>query len=367
MSSLPPDAVSLADYARLAQQHLDPAALAYLNGGAADEVTLGSNLAAWRSAEFIPRVLAPPNSVDTSVSLFGNRFPSPILIAPTAYHRLFHPDGELATAAAANALQVPYIVSTQASCHLEDIAHHSENGTRWFQLYIQPDRAFTAELIKKAEHTGHTALVLTIDAPLNGLRNTEQRAGFYLPPHITAVNLLGVKMPSPPSSALDPSFLSSLPTWSDLAWLRSLTSLPILLKGILHPEDARLAIEHGADGIIVSNHGGRTLDQAISTRHALPPIIEAVNDRIPVLVDGGIRRGSDILQALALGAKAVLIGRPILHGLSVAGAAGVAHVLRLLQHELEVSILLTGCQSLDPKSLASVLHSDFFAEKINQL
>lgn len=346
MSLLPSDAVSLADYDRLAQQRLDPAALAYLNGGSADEITLAANSSAWKSARFMPRVLTAPQTADTSIELFGQVFPSPILIAPTAYHRLFHPDGELATAAAAHALNVPYIVSTQASHTLADIAAHSGNGTRWFQLYIQSDRDFTAALIRKAEETGYTALVLTVDAPLNGLRNSEQRAGFQLPPGISAVNLAGIQAGPSPSSALDPRFLSSLPSWNDLAWLRSLTSMPILLKGIVHPDDARLAIDHGADGIIVSNHGGRTLDQTIATRHALPPIIEAVNDRIPVLVDGGIRRGSDILQATALGAKAVLLGRPVLHGLSVAGAAGVGHVLRLIQHELEVSMLLSGCFTL---------------------
>lgn len=349
-TKIPSDAVSLIDYERLSMGSLDGGIAAYLQGGAADEITLAENTRSWQvcgEEPMVPRILRKREGARYSCELFGKMLKSPVLIAPTAYHRLFHTEGELSTAAAAQLLGVPYVVSTQASISLEEIAASSSGSPLWFQLYIQPDREFTADLVKRAEAAGYEAIVLTVDAPLSGIRNAEQRAGFSLPSGVRAVNLDGMKRASNPISALDPGFLSSLPSWEDISWLKQITDLPVLLKGVLHPDDAVAALEHGVDGLIVSNHGGRTLDQVISTRAALPDIVSAVAGRVPVLVDGGIRRGTDVLQALRLGADAVLLGRPILQGLHVAGAAGVFHVLKLIQHEFEVAVLLSG---LDPRS-----------------
>lgn len=343
---IPADAVSLADYERLSQERIDAASLAYLQGGAADQKTLAANTDSWGNAQLWPRVLGELNNANTTTSVLGMNMDSPVMIAPTAYHRLFHPQGELATAAAASALNIPFIVSTQASTPIEDIAAQAGGSPLWFQLYIQHDRDFTAQLVKRAESAGYQALVLTVNAPINGIRNHEQRTGFQLPAGVEAVNLRGMRPAPAMNHALDSNFTAKLPTWKDIAWLKSISSLPVIIKGILHPQDALLAMEHGADAIIVSNHGGRTLDLLPPTKTALPLVAKAIGKQIPILVDGGIRRGTDVLQAIALGADAVLLGRPILHGLSVAGATGVAHVLRLIQHELEVAMLLTGCKDL---------------------
>jgi 4-hydroxymandelate oxidase len=236
-------------------------------------------------------------------------------------------------------------VSTQAGTAIEDIARDA-TVPPWFQLYIQPDRAFTADLVKRVESAGCNALVLTADAPLHGLRNREQRAAFHVPPGLEPVNLRRMEPVPSADKVFGSHLLAKAPTWNDLDWLRSLTRLPILLKGVLAPEDALLAIEHGVSGIIVSNHGGRTLDTVPAAIEALPSIADAVQGRIPILLDGGIRRGTDVLKSLALGASAVMIGRPILHGLAAAGATGVAHVLKILRTELEIAMALTGRASL---------------------
>ena len=224
-------------------------------------------------------------------------------------------------------------------------------GPLWFQLYLQHDRGFTQALVQRAEAAGYEALVLTVDAPTSGIRDRERRAQFRLPPGIGPVNLAGLQPAPAPQlqpgqSALFDGLLHQAPTWDDIAWLRSITRLPVLLKGVLHPADATQAVAAGAAGVIVSNHGGRTLDTAPPTAVALPRVAQAVAGAVPVLVDGGIRRGTDVLKAMALGASAVLVGRPAVHGLAHAGAAGVAHVLRLLRDELEVAMALTGCKTL---------------------
>lgn len=344
--AIPPDAVSLADYERLAAKRLSAQNLAYLNGGAADQRTLAANSESWGTQTLWPRVLREFDQADTRATILNRRLASPLLIGPTAYHKLFHPEGEIATATAASALRTPYIVSTQSSTSVEAIAGQAAGMPLWFQLYIQHDKDFTKQLVRRVEKVGYEAIVLTVDAPVHGIRNAEQRSGFRLSDAVEPVNLRGLPAPPQSASAFDPALLAAIPGWKDVAWLRELTTLPIFIKGILHPADATKAIDHGADGIIVSNHGGRTLDQLPATRIALPHIVEAVEKKVPVLVDGGIRRGTDVLQAIALGANAVLLGRPVLHGLTAAGAAGVAHVLTLLQHELEVAMLLTGCRTL---------------------
>jgi 4-hydroxymandelate oxidase len=348
--------ISLADYADAARTQFDDNARAYFEGGAADELTLAANAQAWRDLPLTARVLRPMAGGHTRITLFGRTLAHPILLAPVAYQRLAHPEGELATAQAAAALQAGMVLSTQSSVPVEAVARivctDPDAGPLWFQLYLQHDRGFTLDLVRRAEAAGCTALVLTVDAPVHGARDRERRAGFRLPPGVRAVHLDGLRPRSVSAlaagqSALFDGLLADTPTWDDVAWLRTQTRLPLLLKGVTHPEDARLAVSLGVDGLIVSNHGGRTLDTLPATAVLLPRIAEAVGDTLPLLVDGGIRRGTDVLKALALGARAVLIGRPQVQALAVAGAHGVAHVLRLLRDELEIAMALTGCPHLD--------------------
>ncbi|PUA96458.1 4-hydroxymandelate oxidase [Acidovorax sp. 107] len=353
--TIPPGLVTLADHEQHARTQLDDNAWAYFSGGAADEISLRANRSAWDALPLWPRVLRSLAGGHTRVPLLGRTLAHPILLAPVAFQRLAHPDGELAMAYAAAALGAGVVLSTQASVVLEAVAEAVQpdtgRGPLWFQLYLQHDRGFTQALVQRAEAAGYEALVLTVDAPASGVRDRERRAGFRLPPGVGPVNLAGLQAPvssplSPGQSALFDGLLHHAPTWDDIAWLQSITRLPVLLKGVLHPADARQAVSVGAAGLIVSNHGGRTLDSAPATATALPRVVQAVGGAVPVLVDGGIRRGTDVLKAMALGASAVLVGRPAVWGLANAGAAGVAHVLRLLRDELEVAMALTGCATL---------------------
>ena len=353
--TIPPGLVTLADHEQHARTQLDDNAWAYFSGGAADEISLRANRSAWDALPLWPRVLRPLAGGHTRVPLLGRTLAHPILLAPVAFQRLAHPDGELAMAYAAAALGAGVVLSTQASVSLESVAQavlpDPGRGPLWFQLYLQPDRGVTQALVQRAEAAGYEALVLTVDAPTSGVRDRERRAGFRLPPGVGPVNLAGLQAPAPSAlgpgqSALFDGLLHHAPTWDDIAWLQSITRLPVLLKGVLHPADARQAVSVGAAGLIVSNHGGRTLDTAPATATALPRVVQAVGGAVPVLVDGGIRRGTDVLKAMALGASAVLVGRPAVWGLANAGAAGVAHVLRLLRDELEVAMALTGCATL---------------------
>ncbi|TDT94631.1 MULTISPECIES: alpha-hydroxy acid oxidase [Azorhizobium] len=345
-----PEAYDLSDYETLARERVPAASWAYLAAAAGDGLTNAANRAAYDRLRLLPRVLSDLSKATTRINLMGFALEHPILLAPVAYHRLFHPDGELATAQGAAIAQAPLVVSTQASTSLEEVRAASR-GQLWFQLYIQPDWGFTVNLLRRAEAAGYSAVVLTVDAPVS-LRTQERRAGFSLPPGVEAVNLAGLK-PRPlhsggiGSSPLFGTALPHTPLWGDVARLRSLTRLPILLKGVLAPEDASRALAEGVDGIIVSNHGGRVLDSLPASIEALPRIVETLEGRIPVLVDGGIRRGTDILKAMALGANAVMIGRPYIHALAVAGAAGVAHAMHVLRAELEVAMALTGRPTLD--------------------
>lgn len=355
LDHIPQELASLRDHELLAREHLSEHALAYFHGGAADELTVQANLEAWQQIRLLPRVLKPTAGGHTRTRLLNKVCPHPIMLAPVAYQRMAHPDGELATACAASAQGAGLILSTQASTPLEHVAQaiasDEGRGPLWFQLYVQHDRAFTLELVQRAEQAGYEALVLTVDAPCTGARDRERRAGFQLPPGIEAVNLRGMR-PAPSrnlqagQSALFDGLLHQAMSWHDVAWLREQTKLPILLKGILHEDDARQAAQLGVHGLIVSNHGGRTLDTAVSTAWALPRIVQAIDGQLPVLVDGGIRRGTDVLKAMALGASAVMIGRPYINGLANAGALGVAHVIRLLRDEFEIAMALTGCRTV---------------------
>lgn len=351
LQQIPADIAAVGDYQAYARERMSEQAWAYMAGGAADELTLQDNRQAFDRLRLRSRVLQDLRGGNTRLRLFGQDYEHPIFVAPVAYQKLAHADGELACVLGASALRAGMVVSTQASIELETIAAQAQTPL-WFQLYIQPDRDFTAALVRRAEAAGYRALVLTVDAPVSGIRNREQRAGFALPAGIEAVNLRGMRPlavsadPSASSLLLGGPLLNAAPTWADLTWLRAQTRLPILLKGILSAADAEQALAAGVDGLIVSNHGGRTLDGLPATIEALPEVTSAVQGRVPVLLDGGIRRGTDILKALALGADAVLVGRPCIFALAAAGAVGVAHVLQLLRAELEVAMALTGCADL---------------------
>lgn len=343
-----PEPVNLADYETLARERLDPGAWGYVAGGADDEITLAENLAAFRRLRLLPRVLVDVSRVETATTLLGERLSVPVLLAPTAFQTLAHPDGELATARAASAAGTISVVSTLSSYPLEEVARAGA-GPKWFQLYCYRDRQVTRRLVQRAEAAGYRAICLTVDLPKVGHRERDLRNRFVLPPGVRPRNFaefVDLEGGSQQAffeyiqSLVDPSL-----TWEAVDWLREQTRLPILLKGILRPDDAERAVEHGASGVIVSNHGGRQLDGVPATIEALPAVAEAVGKRVPVLMDGGIRRGTDVLKAIALGARAVLIGRPYVWGLAVEGEAGVRNVLDLLRAELELALALAGCPS----------------------
>jgi 4-hydroxymandelate oxidase len=339
----------LYDYERAAGERLPAMAWDYLRGGAADELTLRANREAYDRLRLLPRVLVDVSRLDTRVTLLGRELPFPVLLAPAAYQRLLHPDGELAVARGAAAARVPLVASCFASTTIEETAAVAASPL-WFQLYINPDRGFTQELVRRVEAAGCAAIVLTVDSPTLGPRYRELRNKFNLPPGIERANLRGLATATggqrPTENEIYSATLDPKLTWRDVEWLRARTKLPVLLKGILHPDDAARAIEVGAAGVIVSNHGGRNLDTLPATIEALPRIAARIAGRAPVLVDGGIRRGTDILKALALGANAVLIGRPYLWGLAVSGAAGVTRVVNILRREFEMALALTGRPSI---------------------
>lgn len=348
LSEIAPDLVAACDYERYAAQRLDANAWAYLQGGAADELTCRANLQVWQDWALVPRLLRNLRGGHTRCQLLGETLQHPILLAPVAYQQLFHPEGERASALAAGVMGGAAVLSSFASTHLEAVAEVAQ-GPLWFQLYWQGCGASTLALAERAAAAGYRALVLTVDAPVSGIRNREQRVGFRLPEGIRAVNLDSpAQLPELPAggSPVFDGLLAVAPGWAEVAWLCRHSRLPVLLKGILHPEDARLAMAAGAAGVIVSNHGGRVLDSQWPALKALPGIRAELGPAVPVLVDGGIRRGTDVFKALALGASAVLIGRPYIHALATAGALGVAHLLKLLREELEVTMALSGCREL---------------------
>jgi 4-hydroxymandelate oxidase len=290
---------------------------------------------------------------DLSTTVLGERVALPVLVAPMAFQRMAHPDGELATVRAVEAVGSIMTLSTLSTATVEDV-RAATSRPLWFQLYVHQDRSVTRALIERVEALGYGALVLTVDTPLLGRRERDVRNEFQLPPGITIANVMPGGSTTLGSadqdSALAAYFVgrhdASL-TWSDLEWLRSITRLPVLLKGVLRADDAARAAEHGVSGVIVSNHGGRQLDTALATIRALPEIAQAVSGRVELLIDGGIRRGTDVLKAIALGARAVLVGRPVLWGLTVAGEAGVRRVLELLRDELDLAMALCGCARLE--------------------
>lgn len=305
-----------------------------------------------------PRALVDCSKGSTALTLFGEHFAHPALLAPVSFQRLAHPDGELATAQAASALETGMVLSTLSSVSLEAVARELSTN-RWFQLYFQSDRARTLELVRRAERAGYSALVVTVDAPVTGMQYRAQRAGFRLPADVTAVNL---KHSEPATVSLEPGqsrvfqgAMRTAPGWQNVDWLREQTHLPIILKGLLHRDDVAAAVRHGIDGVVLSNHGGRTLGNAPAALAVLPEIRASVGVDYPLLIDGGIRTGSDVFVSLALGATAVLLGRPQVYALAVNGAQGVARMLRILRDELEVTMALAGCTDLASISPACLL------------
>lgn len=349
LAQIPPQIVAAADYLPFAQARVDEATWAWLSGGTGDEQTLRDNRDAYARLRLNARALADLRGGDTRLQLLGQTLEHPILVAPIAYQRLLHADGERATALGASALRAPMVVSHHASTRLEEIAAIAQSPL-WLQLYLDGDRGQTLELLRRAEAASIRAIVVTVDTPVSGVRNREQRAGFALPAHITAANLdpRHEQAPTVARPGESPVFASDLPkrmpTWSELAWLRDQARLPLVIKGIAHPDDAAKAEAAGMDALVVSNHGGRALDGAPASIDALPAIADRVT--LPLLLDGGIWRGNDILKAIALGARAVLVGRSCMAGLAAAGAVGVAHVLHILRTELEMAMVLTGCRDL---------------------
>ena len=339
--------VNLKEYETCAQAVLDAAAWAYFSGGAADEITLRQNLQAWQDIALAPRVLQRLNHSHTRVELLGREWPTPLLVAPMAHQRWAHPDGEAAMAVAAAAQGGGMVLSHQTSTPLQTVARlvrdEAGRGPLWFQLYGQADHGAQAELLSEIESAGFEAIVLTVDAPVQGVRDRERRLGSRLPLPEYARAIHWQPQPPADSAGLCAGLASQAPTWDDVARLQAATRLPVLLKGISHPLDAQQAIRLNVPGLIVSNHGGRTLDTLPASARLLPRVAEAVQGDAALLVDGGIRRGTDVFKALALGAHAVLVGRPCLYGLAHAGAQGVAHVLRLLRDELEACMALCGC------------------------
>jgi 4-hydroxymandelate oxidase len=340
---------SLAEFESLARERMEPAAFDYVAGGSWDELTLADNEAAWRRWRLRPRVLVDVDRIETATTVLGERISMPVAIAPMAAQALAHPDAEIGAARAAAAAGVPYCLSTVSSCSIEEVAQGAPDAIRWFQLYEHTDRTFTRRLCERAAEQGYRAILLTVDLPVVGYRERDRRHGFALDVHLG--NFPGGH---PGHGTAAESGYEALGhqqhlalTWTDVATVREWGGLPVVLKGIMTAEDARLAVEHGADAVIVSNHGARQLDRVLATADVLEEVVDAVGRRLPVWVDGGIRRGLDVLAALALGADAVLIGRPMYWALAAGGEAGVARALAILREELELGMALLGARTLD--------------------
>jgi isopentenyl diphosphate isomerase/L-lactate dehydrogenase-like FMN-dependent dehydrogenase len=349
--------LSVADYEALAEERLEPGPWAYLAGGSGDEWTLRANRAAFERWTFRPRVLCDVSGISTATTVLGNPVELPVLVAPVAYQQLYDAEGECATARGAAAAGAGMGVSTFSTRSHEEIAAAAPGLLQWCQLYVFQDRGFTREHLAGAADAGCGAVVLTVDTPRLAQRERDLRVGFEVPPDLPlpyARTAIG-------DEALNPAdqfaLLDASVSWRDLEWIASESRLPVILKGVVTAEDAELAVEHGAAAIVVSNHGGRQLDGVPATLDALPEVVEAVAGRVETYLDGGIRRGTDVAKALALGARAVLAGRAPIYGLAAAGEDGVRHVLELLRDELALALCLLGCTSPDELTAEHVQRS----------
>jgi len=338
--------INLFDYEALAQERVEKGAWDYFQGGSDDEVTMRACRAGYERIRLRPHMLVDVGACDTSTSVLGTPISMPILVAPSAYHGLAHAEAECETVRGTGLSRTLMTASTFSNRSLEEIAQAAD-GPLWLQLYLYRNLHISGKVVQRAQAAGYRAIVLTADTPVLGRRERDLRNGFHLPPHLKEGNFVEELADAEAEAQIQDQAnrylpLPYYPTWATVDWLHTVTSLPIILKGLLTAEDALLALEHGAAGIIVSNHGGRQLDGAIASIEALPEIVEAVNGRCEVYVDGGVRRGTDVLKALALGARAVLVGRPALWGLAVNGADGVHDVLEILREELTRAMALSG-------------------------
>lgn len=346
------DPVSLLEYESRAREVLPRTAFEYFASGSGCEVSARENRSAFDALRLRPRVLVPVGTRDPSITLFGRPLPSPLVVAPVAFQKLAHPDGEVATARACATAGAVFVASTVATVGLEEIAAASP-GPKWFQLYVFKDRGVTRSLVEQAEAAGYEALQVTADVPVMGRREADIRNCFSLPEGLAVKNLEAAGHGCMVSDGIDSGpalytrylFDPDL-SWRDVEWLRSISRLPVLVKGVLRGDDADRAISHGAAGVVVSNHGGRQLDTVVPTIRALPEVVDAVAGRGVVLVDGGVRRGIDVIKALALGANAVQVGRPAIWGLAVGGEDGATRVLKLLRDELDNAMALCGCPTI---------------------
>lgn len=345
---------NIEDYHEQAKKFLPKMVYDYYKSGADDEITLNENRKDYTKIKLIPRVLIDVNNLNTAITVLGQKISFPIIVAPTAMQKMATPEGEISTARATNKMKTLMVLSTSSTTSMEDVSKEMTSGLLWYQLYVTKDRSLTLNMIQRAEKSGYKAICITVDAPILGNRESDHRNQFKLPAHLTMPNVQrtdgmeDTKSGSGLNIFFSTQFDKSL-NWTDIDWIKKQTKLPIVLKGIVSYEDTKLAIQHKVDAIVVSNHGGRQLDTCISTIQALPMVVQAAKDcnsKIEIYVDGGIRRGTDVLKAIALGARAVLIGRPVLWGLSVNGEQGVENVLKLLQKEFESAMSLCGCQSL---------------------
>lgn len=351
---IPPGIRCAADYEALAQRAIAAPSFAYVAGGSGHGLTTAANRAAFARWAITPRLLRDVRAGHTRATLRGERFAHPLMLAPVAFHKLVHAGGEVDTARAAHATDTCLIASTLASCTLEDMAR-AAGPQRWFQLYFQPERGATLDLLRRAEAAGYGAIVVTLDAPVQVASMGALDLQFRMPPECVPANLL--PYPGQPAAPLNEGdsrifqgVMRHAPVWDDLAWLLAQSPLPVWVKGVLHPDDALALRAAGAAGVVVSNHGGRSLDGAPASLDALPAVraaLDGVDETFPILFDGGVRCGADVFKALALGAGAVAVGRLQLYALSVAGALGVAHMLKLLREELEVCMALAGCATLE--------------------
>ena len=340
--------LNLHEYEAAAKENLSPMAFDYYVGGSDDEVTLRDNVRAFDRYRLKNRVMRDISERDLSTTVLGQKLSMPVLVAPTAFHRMAHPEGEVATAKAAGEAGTAMMLSTLSTSSIEEVAA-AATGPLWFQLYVYKDREETKNLVRRAEAAGYKAIVLTVDAQIWGVRERDVKNNFQLPDGLRIKNVIGAEdFPDTEGSGLA-AYVTSLfdqtLSWQDLEWLVGITDLPVLVKGILNAEDAELAVQHGAAGIVVSNHGGRQLGAAPASVDVLSEIAEKVDGRVDIMMDGGVRRGTDVLKALALGAKAVAIGRPVLWGLAVDGQAGVERVLATLRNEIDLSLALCGATS----------------------
>ena len=356
-SQIPTHLQTLADYEQQAEKHLPENTWHYLQGGAMDEVSIQENRDQFKKIQLIPRHLNDLTQGNTACEILGQTFPHPIFLAPIGYQQLFHADGEMATALAAEVLHSNLILSTFSNTDMRSLK--AENPYKWFQLYWQGDREKSLALVKLAEQQNFKALVITVDSPHSGIRDRERRVFFQLPqgmqhPH-TPAHIPLPKIGEDQHPVFD-GLMQIAPKWDDIQWIIANTSLPVILKGIVHPKDAERAVQYGVQGLIISNHGGRVLDSCISPLNALQRIKAVVPQHFPLIVDGGIRRGSDIFKAIALGATAVCIGRPYIHGLAVAGALGVAHVIKILKEEFEITMALAGTAALNEITSDYIFH-----------